>query len=304
MNVRKSSFYKCHQAGNDFLVGIRLSQEEADINLEMIPQLCDRHQGLGADGVMFVFRSRSANADFRQRLFNSDGSEAELSGNGLCCLGKVLYDTDNTAKETIIMETLAGPRTLRLHICKESHMVDSVRVEMPKPDFTAARVPVAPQVLAAAESAQIMSVEVDGFVIEGSAVNVGNPHFVVFCDHPEELMKKYGTALESHPAFPARINVQFARIISKNEIELWPHERGAGPTLACGSGATATVASAVSRGMLPGGSEVKVRMPGGCVNLLYTPGQAPVIRGFPQLVAGVESYLHIEHPCEEAGSTD
>ena len=304
MNVRKSSFYKCHQAGNDFLVGIRLSQEEADIDLAMIPRLCDRHQGLGADGVMFVFRSRSAGADFRQRLFNSDGSEAELSGNGLCCLGKVLYDTDNTAKDTVIMETLAGPRTLRLHICKESLMVDSVQVEMPKPDFTAAKVPVDSQVLAPRESAKIMSVSVDDFVIEGSAVNVGNPHFVVFCDHPEDLMKKYGAALENHPAFPARINVQFARIVAEDEIELWPHERGAGPTLACGSGATATVASAVSRGMLAGDREVKVRMPGGCVNLLYFQGQAPVIRGFPQLVAGVESYLHVERPCGEEGVTD
>ena len=305
INVRKSQFYKCQQAGNDFLVGIRLSKEEADLNIDMIPRLCDRNQGIGADGIMFVFRPQSENADFRQRLFNADGSEAELSGNGLCCLGKVLYDTDNTAKETMIMETMAGPRTLRLQICQESHLVDSVRVEMPNPEFTAGKVPVSSDILPAHESAKIMSVDVDGFTIEGSAVNVGNPHFVIFCDEPRDLMYRYGEALESHPAFPARVNVQFARILSETEIELWPHERGVGPTLACGSGATATVTSAVSRGLLPEGKEVEVRMPGGSVNLLYTPGESPIIRGFPQLVAGVESYMHVENPCtEEEADTD
>ncbi len=280
--------YKCNQAGNDFLIEVLFTTEdEVVFDTNEIVSLCNRHTGIGADGMIFLFKSEIRGYDFKMRLFNSDGSEAEISGNGLCCVGKTLYDADFIARNQVVIDTLAGVQELQLEISEEKR-VRSVSVKMPPPNFIAGAIPVAREFAKPNEEAGKITIKIGRRTFEGYPVSIGNPHFVIFTSKPKEDMEKFGYRLEHHKAFPERANIQFVKLIGENELEVFVHERGAGPTLACGSGATACSAVAAKLKLIDPTKPVRINMPGGTLMLDISDMNAPILTGSPKLVARIE----------------
>ncbi len=249
-------FHKMHGLGNDYVV-IDESKEELipeENKPEVVSELCTRGFSVGADGVIFV--SKSDIADIKFRIFNSDGSEAEMCGNGIRCFGKYIYENDVLKQEKIRVETLGGIKELVLKV--ERGVVESIRVDMGKATFNTADVP--------------MKCDVDEFIdeelkvgeesIKLTAVNVGNPHAVIFTKSLEEVpLDHLGPLIENHEAFPERTNVHFVNVLSPQEVEMLTWERGAGFTMACGTGATSTVVAGFKMGLLQ--KDVRVHLPGG-----------------------------------------
>jgi diaminopimelate epimerase len=241
-------FCKYQALGNDYLV---LEPVGADLEPAVVRAICDRRLGLGADGVLV--EDVSPDGRLALRIFNPDGSQAEKSGNGLRIFARYLWDRGRVGGEPFDVATKGG--TVRCQVRDAGRMVF---VEMGAASFDAAAIPVAgPRREVVAEE-----IEVVGERLRFTAVTVGNPHCVVFVDAPTpELARRLGPALEVHPAFPRRTNVQFARVVDRGRIELEVWERGAGYTLASGSSACAAAAAAVRLGLCDGA--VTVAMPGG-----------------------------------------
>ena len=225
------SFTKMEGLGNDYIY-IDENRFPIDNPGELAVRLSDRHLGIGGDGIILI--GPSSVADFRMRMFNADGSEGLMCGNGARCVGKYLYDKHLTDKTTISLETLSGVRTLKLHPGQDNK-VQSVTVEMGEYSLTGA-----PRVLNAC-----------GREFCGTGLSVGNPHYVIFLDDADTLdISLYGPGIENNPAFPERTNVEFAKVLSDNTIRMRVWERGSGITLACGTGACATAAAAVELGLV------------------------------------------------------
>ncbi|GIP20334.1 diaminopimelate epimerase [Paenibacillus sp. J22TS3] len=231
-------FTKMHGLGNDFLV-FHEHQDLPDKVSELAVKWCDRFFGVGGDGLVFILPSQKA--DFRMRIINSDGSEAEQCGNAIRCVAKYVYDNKLTDRENITIETLgAGVQQVSLQV--ENGVVQTVRVDMGEPILDGLRVPTA------LEGNPVLSrpIEVDGREFNFTAVSMGNPHCVIYVeDAPSFDLTTWGPKLEVHPYFPKKINVEFATVTSRNRVEMRVWERGAGPTLACGTGACATLVSSV-----------------------------------------------------------
>ena len=233
-------FTKMHGLGNDYLYVY--GEAPADI-AALSQRLSDRHFGAGSDGMIYI--SPSQTADFRMRIFNADGSEAMMCGNGIRCVGKYVYDKGYTDKTELKIETLSGIKTLRLQV-KEGK-VELVSVEMGK---------------AAAGEEKVLTV--CGQTLTYTPVNVGNPHAVFFTDNAEAIpLETLGPAIERHPDFPGGVNAEFAEVRGADEIRMRVWERGSGITMACGTGSCATVAAAIRRGLCPSGGDVKVVLDGG-----------------------------------------
>lgn len=251
-------FAKSHGLGNDFIIadGEERCLEGVDLSALAV-RLCDRNFGIGGDGFILVLPSNVA--DYRMQIINSDGSEAEMCGNGLRCFVKYLVDR-GVVGDRVAVETLAGIKTV--DIIRGHGETDSFVVNMGKPKLDAKEIPVEGyegRVIA-------QPLEVDGVTYTVTCVNMGNPHCVIFLDSsaPEidrETLRRIGPRIETHPMFPKKTNVEFARVLSKQELRVDVWERGAGVTLACGTGACATVVAGVLNGLVA--KAATVHLPGG-----------------------------------------
>ena len=247
-------FVKSHGLGNDYFV-LDSSALSFTVTPGAVRLLCDRNYGVGSDGILLLTRSNKA--DFGLRILNPDGSEAEKSGNGLRIFAKYLYEHGHTQRTTFNIDTLGGVVTAELEVSEDGR-VPFVTVEMGQAIFNSTDIPVA------GEERDVVDEEirVNGEIARITAVSVGNPHCVVFVDELDEgFARKLGPLLENHELFPNRINVQFVKVLSPENVSILIWERGAGYTLASGSSSCAVAAACVKNGLTV--RNVKVSMPGG-----------------------------------------
>ena len=253
-------FTKMHGAGNDYIYVDTAKYPIADPSAASI-KWSDSHKGVGSAGLLLIARSKVAEADFSMRIFNADGSEAMMCGNASRCIGKYLYERGLTDKTEIRLLTLSGVKVLKLHI-NSINKVESVTVDMLAPSLENYKQMVAPS------ADHIAQLTVDGRLFEGTFVSMGNPHFVIFTNEAETIdIAKWGAALECHPAFPERCNIEFAHQTDDHTLRTRVWERGSGITMACGTGACATaVAAAVTR---RGGRHWTIVMDGGNLDIRW-----------------------------------
>jgi len=267
---RPLPFAKVQGLGNDFVVvDLRAGRADGDLAAAIqepstVRAVCDRHFGVGADGVLAILPGQQGDA--RMRVLNADGSEAEMCGNGIRCVAKVLYESDATLRRSPLrIDTGAGLLECEMGT-GPSGGVDSVAVQMGKPRFSRSEIPMSP---GGASRAIRTPIEVDGRQFLFTAVSMGNPHAVIFVEEGDvdlrALAEQYGPKLEVSPVFPRRTNVEFARVREDGEIDLVVWERGCAITLACGTGACATVAAGVVEERVKPGREITVNLPGGAL---------------------------------------
>lgn len=231
-------FTKMQALGNDFII-IDLFRETLSNPLELAPKICDRHFGIGADGLILV--GPAEDADFTMRVINSDGSEAEMCGNGIRCLARYVVESGHTKKTEFITRSLHGPHTQTVSL-DEGRFVD-VTTSMGSPILRRSLIPMIGD---EAEKVVNEMLPVDGHEYRVTLVNVGNPHCVVFVDDVDKVnLAVLGPKFEHHPLFPNRINTEFVQVLDKNNLRMRVWERGCGETLACGTGATASVVAAI-----------------------------------------------------------
>ena len=234
-------FTKMHGCGNDY-VYVNLFEETITDPEKLAIAVSDRHFGIGSDGLITI--GPSDVADFRMRIYNADGSEAEMCGNGIRCVAKYVYDHGLTDQKEISVESGAGIKYLKLTV--EDGVVTLVRVDMGEPILTPAEIPVK------ADGDKVVDepIEVGGRLWKMTCVSMGNPHAVVFVDDVANFeIEKYGPEFERHPRFPKRTNTEFVQIISRTEASMRVWERGSNETWACGTGTCATVVASVLNGV-------------------------------------------------------
>ena len=255
--MNMSNFVKSHGLGNDYIV-IDPKNISFELSPEAIKLICHRNYGVGSDGILLL--TKSDTADFGLRILNPDGSEAEKSGNGIRIFAKFLYEHGYTNKDNFTIETLGGLVKADLEI--KNGKVAIITVDMGKASFKSNEIPVEGQQREVIQE----EIRVNGDILEFTAVTLGNPHCVIFFDElDEKILRKIGPLLENHKIFPNRTNVQFAKVVSSNEVEILIWERGAGYTLASGSSSCA-VASACVKNKLTD-SKLSVIMPGGILDI-------------------------------------
>ena len=255
-------FTKYHGLGNDFILVDNRASSLPILTPEQAIQLCDRHFGIGADGVIFALPGENG-ADYTMRIFNSDGSEPEMCGNGIRCLGRFIADLEGESrnKDSYQIHTLAGMITPQL-------MADGqVKVDMGLPRLLAGEIPTT---LGTAETKVInQPIEVAGKTWEVTCVSMGNPHCITFVSDVAAIpLENIGTQFEHHPAFPQRINTEFIEVVSRDYVKMRVWERGAGITLACGTGACASLVA----GVLTGNCDriATVELPGGPLQIEWS----------------------------------
>lgn len=250
-------FTKMEGCGNDYIY-INAMQEEVR-NPEMLAvAMSERHFGIGADGLVLILDSDVA--DFRMRMFNLDGSEGEMCGNAVRCIAKYVYERGLTDKKEITLETLGGIKVLRLHI--QDGIVIAVTADMGEPILEAAKIPVR------SEKQPVMgeTLHILDRDFAFTCVSMGNPHAVTFVDQVAQFpVEKYGSLAEIHPIFPKKANIEFAQVIDRTHLSMRVWERGSGETLACGTGACATLVAAVLNGLCE--RKVRIQLVGGTLEI-------------------------------------
>ena len=265
------NFSKMHGLGNDFVV-IDAINQTVRLSSEQIRNMADRRHGVGFDQLLMV-KEAQGDADFRYAIYNADGSEVSQCGNGARCFALFVTQKGLTDKSSIRVETNAGEIILSISAD------NMVQVNMGVPNFQPANIP-----LAMAEENGTYEVEIEQQRVTFSALTIGNPHAVVqVADIAAAPLETVGKILESHAVFPQRANIGFSQIISESEIALRVYERGAGETLACGSGACAAAISAIELGLVK--SPVKVTLPGGDLNVTWRG------RGNPVMMTGPATFV-------------
>ena len=268
-------FAKGHGLGNDYLV-IEARHLPGPLSERAIVAICDRHRGVGSDGILLFVPS--TRADFGLRIFNPDGSEAEKSGNGLRIFAKYLWDHGHAKKERFTVETKGGLVECQCHV-RDAH-VRVVTVEMGRATFRAREIPMTGD----GDAVGVTLTLDDGTRITATAVSVGNPHCVVFTDRLDETeVRRLGPMIERHTAFPNRTNVQFARRLGADAIEIMIWERGAGWTLASGTSSCGAASAAVRNGHCSHG-RLRVQMPGGELAIEVRPDWSLALEGPVELV--------------------
>ena len=235
-------FTKMHGLGNDFI--IVFGEEELPSNApELAVTLCNRYFGIGADGLVYILPSERG--DYMMRIMNSDGSEAEQCGNAIRCVSKYVYEHGLVESEQIVIETIgAGEQKVSLKV--KDGVVETVTVDMGEPVLSGLQIPVAID----ADPVLDQPIEADGKAFKFTAVSMGNPHAVIYVDDAASFdLGTWGPKLEVHPLFPRKVNVEFATVVDRGHVDMRVWERGAGPTLACGTGACATLVSSVLNGV-------------------------------------------------------
>jgi len=264
-------FAKGHGLGNDYIV-IDGASLPSPLTPAQIVRICDRNWGVGSDGILLLVPAWGG-ADFGLRILNPDGSEAEKSGNGLRIFAKYLWDHGHAKREVFTVATKGGRVECHCHVV--DGRMNLVTVEMGRCTFLAPEIPMnGPE-----REVVRVPLQVDGQTLLITAVSVGNPHCVIFTDHlDEELVRRLGPKVEHHPAFPNRINVQWARVTSRSSVDILIWERGAGWTLASGSSSGAVACAAVKNGLCDHGL-VTVRMPGGELSIDVRPDWSIRLKG-------------------------
>ena len=253
-------YSKMHGLGNDFVV-IDLVRQRAYLDTLTIQRMADRHFGIGFDQLLIVEPPEDPTADFKYRIFNSDGSEVEQCGNGVRCFARFVYEQQLTYKTKIRVQTKSGI------VEPELGANGWVRVNMGQPKFLPEQIPFQ------AEKAQdLYSLQLKDAELEIDVVNMGNPHAVTLVDNVLTAdVATIGPQVESHERFPERVNAGFLQVISRNKARLRVYERGVGETLACGTGACAAVVSGIRRGLLD--NNVDIELAGGMLNIAWTEGE-------------------------------
>lgn len=251
--------YKYHGLGNDFILTLDLDGK-TEASPERARKLCDRHTGIGADGWMLIRRSKDC--DIGMYLYNSDGSVAEMCGNGLRCFSKFVYDHGLVKKEAFTVETLAG--IMRVHVTAEDGKAKLITANIGKPTFEKAQIPMVGQ--GECDREQLTALD-KTFTV--SACLMGVPHAVVFGKgFDDAFVAKYGPYLECHPAFPRKANINFADILDETTVHVRTWERGCGRTLACGTGSCATAVLCHRAGFTK--DEVEIRLQEGSLFIRVT----------------------------------
>lgn len=253
-------FTKMHGLGNDY-VYIDCTEEQKIKNISSLAQfISNRHFGVGSDGLILICKSDIA--DFKMRMFNYDGTEAEMCGNGIRCVGKFVYDKGLTKKDNITVETLAGIKKLKFNIKEEN--VETVEVDMGEPILEPYKIPVI------SEEAIVKNLKIKARENEFkfTCVSMGNPHAITIVDNTKDFnIEKYGPVLEKDEHFPRRANIEFIELVDKNNIKMRVWERGAGETLACGTGACASVVACALNGYIE--NEANVELLGGTLKIRW-----------------------------------
>ena len=254
-------FTKMHGCGNDYIY-VNCFTEKVDNPNELSIKVSDVHFGIGADGLILIRPSKVA--DFRMSMYNADGSEGKMCGNGIRCVAKYVYDNKMTDKTTITVETLSGVKTLDLNV--KDGLVDSVLVDMGAPILNAKDIPaISPN---GKDSIINENITVQGKDYKVTCVSMGNPHCVTFVEETKSLkLEQMGPFFENHEMFPERVNTEFVQIISRNEINMRVWERGSGETWACGTGTCASVVACVLNDLTD--DEVLVHLLGGDLHIKY-----------------------------------
>lgn len=252
-------FTKMHGCGNDY-VYVNCFEEKIENPSETARLVSDRHFGIGSDGLILICPSDKA--DFRMAMYNLDGSEGKMCGNGVRCIAKYVYDHHLTDKTQISLETLGGIKHLDLNI--KDGKVETVTVDMGAPILTPSEIPVnIPKAQAVDEP-----VEIDGKEWRITCVSMGNPHAVVFVDDTASLkLEQIGPLFEKHPLFPEQVNTEFVHVIDRHTVDMRVWERGSGETLACGTGACATAMACILTGQTD--NKVLVHLVGGDLLIQY-----------------------------------
>lgn len=252
-------FTKMHGCGNDY-VYVNCFKEDVKNPGELAKKVSDRHCGIGSDGLILICPSDKA--DFRMRMFNADGSEGEMCGNGIRCVAKYVYDHHMTEKTGLSIETGAGIKYLELVV--KDGAVSQVKVDMGEPILKSSQIPVK------TEKERVIGepMEVEGKEWNMTCVSMGNPHAVVLVPDTKAFeIEKYGPAFENNEIFPKRTNTEFVQLLSRNEINMRVWERGSGETLACGTGTCASVMACILNGETD--NEVLVHLLGGDLTVKY-----------------------------------
>ena len=250
-------FTKMHGLGNDY-VYIDAINQKIENESSLAKFVSNRHFGIGSDGLILICKSEIA--DFKMRMFNSDGSEAEMCGNGIRCVGKFVYDKGLTNKTTVKIETLAGIKTLILNI--KDGKVETARVDMGEPILEAEKIPV----ISTEKPVKNLELEAENKKFKFTCVSMGNPHAITIVENTKEFdVEKYGKVLEIDKAFPKKANIEFAQIVDRQNINMRVWERGAGETLACGTGACATAVACNLNGLTD--RKVNIELLGGTLNI-------------------------------------
>lgn len=271
-------FTKMHGTGNDYIYVNTLLYSVPDPASTAI-EWSRPHFGIGSDGLILIGAATEADADFSMRIFNNDGSEAMMCGNGTRCVAKFLHDKGLTDKNPIRLQTLSGVKVLNLHLDNVGK-VESVTVDMGRPEMTR------PEQFAASCSGNATHrVGACGREFHGTFVSMGNPHFVIFLDEDVEQfdVARYGAVLEHDSIFPQRCNIEFAQALPDGTIRMRVWERGSGITLACGTGACATAVAARLTGHGNGSSDII--MDGGRLNVCWNGGDSHVMMTGPAAIS-------------------
>ena len=292
--MKKIKFSKLNGQGNDFIL-IDSLKDEVVFTEEEIKKICSRHFGIGADGVIIV--RQSTEADLFMDYYNSDGTAAEMCGNGIRCMAKFVYDNNLISENSFVIETRAGLKNIDMEISKSDYSVGEIEVNMGMPIFNAEKIPVnidfinnnsnfaISQNKIAFETSihpllnELKSenpvfnygLSVDKKIITVNCVSMGNPHCVIFIDDYDDFkiidLHDIGPKIENHLFFPKKTNVEFIKVKSKNEISMMVWERGCGETLACGTGACASVVAAILLDMVNPMETVSVNVKGGVLKI-------------------------------------
>jgi diaminopimelate epimerase len=258
-------FAKYEGIGNDFIVVDKRAGGPL-LSAETAMRMCDRHRGVGADGVLTLWKDDGA--DFRMQVQNADGSESEMCGNGLRCVARFVHDRSPFASK--VLKVRAGADIYPI----EKVSASEFKVEMGRPTLDATQLP------AEARHRTPFTLSIDDARFDAIALSFGNPHAVIFTgEDPMELAKAYGPRLEVHPSFPERVNVSFARSIGPARFRVVVFERGSGITQACGSGACAVAVAAVWSGRTERDRAIEIQLPGGALSITVDPSDQVVMQG-------------------------
>ncbi len=261
--------------GNDY-VYINCFEEEVINPSKLAITISDRHFGIGSDGLILIMPSQ--NADARMRIFNADGSEAQMCGNGIRCVAKYMYASRLKKSDKMTIETLAGLKTIELTI--ENDNVSQVKVEMGTPGLLRNEIPMV------GENTQVINEPLqinNDTVFNITCVSMGNPHCITFVNDVDSInLNIKGKAIENHELFPERINAHFVQVISANEIKIRTWERGSGETLACGTGAVASGVACVLNNLTE--REIRTNLPGGVLNVEWTDDNMTYMAGPAEFV--------------------
>lgn len=267
----KYQFTKMHGAGNDY-VYINCFEYQIDEPEKLSRLLADRHMGIGGDGLILVCPSDKADA--KMRIFNLDGSEAMMCGNGIRCVARFVYDNNIAHKNTVTIDTKSGIKTIKIK--SENDKFISASVDMGKAVIVPKNIPMNDD----GQSFINRPIEVGGKRFYCTAVSMGNPHCVTFVDDVDSIeLEKIGPLFENHPLFPDRVNTEFIRIIDQNNIQMRVWERGSGETLACGTGSCAAVAACVLNGFAKHDTPVNVHLRGGILTDTYKSDGTVIMEG-------------------------